>query len=406
MPLPTQIQPDAQNAVETEIDKILRSPGFGGSETLRNMLVFLARRSIEHPSEPLKEYELGVSVLGKAENFDPRLDSAVRVHAARLRSKLAEYYMAEGANDPVRIEVPKGSYHLVWKYRNGVESATAAALVAVPKTETGAFQGKPFLMGLAAACAVFAVIAAAWLALRTPAIAPSVASFWRPFLNSGGTPIIVFSNHRFVGTSTTGLRVYRDGVDSPAEVINDTYSGTGTVMAVTELASLFLRAGVSPRLKRAELLTWDEAKTANVVFVGAPNANSPLRDLKPLRFFRFKAGDEEPGVGTGGVFNLRPAPGEPPVYLASAQPYSLDYAVIACVPGIDPAHKLVILAGTNTYGGQGAAEFLARPDLMQGLRDRLKVVSGAGFPDFEALLKVTVSRGVPVRSELLVVHPY
>ena len=110
----SQVQDRSMSAsvVRQQVDRILHSGEFSGSEVLRNLLSFLTEHSIDRPGEVVKEYELAVAVLGKAEGFDPRLDSAVRVHAARLRSKLAEYYMSDGAEDPVLIEVPKGSYHV------------------------------------------------------------------------------------------------------------------------------------------------------------------------------------------------------------------------------------------------------------------------------------------------------
>jgi hypothetical protein len=388
--------------VQQQVDKILRSGEFSGSEVLRNLLAFLTTHSIERPGEVVKEYELAVAVLGKAEGFDPRLDSAVRVHASRLRSKLAEYYMSDGVDDPLLIEVPKGSYQVVWKHRGG-----EAIQKPQPVKETSAPAVSPrlwFAAGAAAAAIAGLAILAIWMAARPAAIAPVVEGFWRPFLRSEPAPLIVFSNHRFVGSSTTGLRRFRDGVDSPADS-NDTYSGTGTVMAVAEVSNLFSLAGRSSRLKRAELLTWDEAKDANVVFVGAPDANSRLRELAPLQHFRFKSGHEEPRVGVGGIINVHPGAGEEAIYFGPSQPYTYDYAIVAMLPNLHPERKVVILAGTNTYGCQAAGEFLTRPDRVAELRGRLGAGKGGKFPDFEALVKVTVSGGVPMKTELVIVRP-
>ena len=99
------------------MDKILQTAAFSGSEVLRNLLSFLTRHSIERSGEVRKEYEIAVAVLGRPRGLIPRTDSAVRVHAGRLRAKLAEYYMSDGAEDPIVIEVPKGSYHISWRYR-------------------------------------------------------------------------------------------------------------------------------------------------------------------------------------------------------------------------------------------------------------------------------------------------
>jgi hypothetical protein len=406
MPAQAQNAPVSPAVIERQVEKILRSGEFSGSEVLRNLLAFLARHSIERPSESLKEYELGVAVLGKTEGFDPRLDSAVRVHAARLRSKLAEYYMTDGAADPVVIEVPKGSYQVAWRYRGGEllapPSAPESPAVAVAPAVS---RWKWFAAGAAFTLLVISAAGAIWIAKRPPRLAPQVEAFWQPFLTSPEPPLIVFSNHRFAGSSITGLRSFQEGVDQPSER-NDTYSGTGTVMAVAQLTNLLSATGRAPRLKRAELLTWDEAKAANVVFVGAPDANSRLHDLAFLRHFRFKSGHEEPRFGTGGIVNLDPAAGEEPIYFGSTLPYTFDYAVVAVLPNLDPRRKVLIAAGTNTYGCQAAAEFLTRPDLLADLWKRLGVPPRAALPDFEALLRVNVRGGVPLQAELVLVKPH
>ncbi|HEV3198183.1 MAG TPA: helix-turn-helix domain-containing protein [Bryobacteraceae bacterium] len=391
-------------AVQQQVDKILASDEFSGSEVLRNLLAFLAAHSLDRPGEVVKEYELAVAVLGKAEGFDPRLDSAVRVHAARLRSKLAEYYMSQGAEDALLIEVPKGSYQVMWRYRGGEPIPQPKPFKELPLPARPSISPRKwFASGFAAAAVLSGAILGTWTLVRTANVPPLVEEFWQPFLKSPLPPLIVFSNHRFVGSSATGLRAFREGVDPVADS-NDTYSGTGTVMAVSELSNLFSLSGRPPRLKRAELLTWDEAKDANVAFVGAPEANSRVGELAPLQHFKFKSSHEEPRFGVGGIINVHPAEGEDPAYFGSGQPYTFDYAVIAMLPNLHPERKVLILAGTNTYGCQAAADFLTRPDLLRELYRRLGVPQGGKMPDFEVLLKVSVSGGVPMRAEVLIVR--
>ncbi len=382
--------------VRQQVDKILHSGEFSGSEVLRNLLTFLTQHSIEKPGDAIKEYELAVAVLGKPEGFDPRLDSAVRVHAARLRSKLAEYYMSDGAEDAVLIEVPKGAYHVSWRYRTGEQMPAVQTRPSIPRW-------KGFASGFAAATALACAALGLWMSTRAARVSPVVEAFWQPFFRSPQESVIVFSNHRFTGTSATGLRYFREGIDNPSEA-NDTYSGTGTVMAVGELSNLFSLAGRSPRFKRAELLTWDEAKDANVVFVGAPEANSRLGELAPLQHFRFKSSYEEPRFGAGAIVNVHPAGEEESIYFGPGRPYTFDYAVVALLPNLHQDRKVLILAGTNTYGCQAATEFVMRSDMLGEMSRRLGVPRGGQFPDFEALLKVNVSGGVPMRAEVLVVR--
>ncbi len=394
------------SVVRQQVDRILQSAEFSGSEVLRNLLSFLTTQSIEKPGEVIKEYDLAVGALGKPEGFDPRMDSAVRVHTPRLRAKLAEYFMSGGLNDSVLIEVPKGSYQIAWHQRS-IESIPQVRPDFVPLLHPvpAGFSRKWFVTGVLAASALIGTLAGIWMLARAPKIPPAVELFWQPFLQSPQPPVVVFSNHRFVGTSATGLRIFREGVDSPADR-NDTYSGTGTVMAVAQLSELFALAGRQPRLKRAELLTWDEAQDANLVFVGAPDANSRLRELAPLQHFRFKSGDEEPRFGLGGIVNVHPVSGEEPIYFGSGRPYTYDYAVVALLPNLHQGRKVVIIAGTNTYGCQGAMDFITRADLLPELYGRLGISKGGKLPDFEALLKVDISGGVPIQPRLVAVRTH
>lgn len=404
MPVRAQNGSISSTAVQQQVEKILQSREFSGSEVLRNLLSFLAKHHVEKPGEVVKEYELAVAVLGRPEGFDPRVDSAVRVHAARLRAKLAEYYMSDGSEDPILIEVPKGSYQISSRYRmlEAVPHQEPAQPPAVAQPVKPSY-GKWFALGFATATALVCVGLGIWILARPAHASAAVEAFWRPFFQSTQPPIIVFSNHRFTGSSATGLHYFREGVDLPSES-NDTYSGTGTVMAVGELSSLLALHGRSAQLKRAELLTWDEGRDANVVFVGAPEANSRLREMAPLEYFKFKSSYEQPEFGTGGIVNIHPGPGEQSIYFGSDRPFAFDYAVIALLPNLNPERKVLILAGTNTYGCQAAAEFVLRPDLLQLLYSRLGVPAGGKLPDFEALLKVGISGGVPVQPRLLAVH--
>jgi hypothetical protein len=128
--------------------------------------------------------------------------------------------------------------------------------------------------------------------------------------------------------------------------------------------------------------------------------------MAPLQHFRFKSGYQEPRFGIGGIVNVNPQPGEEAIYYGPAGRLSFDYAVIAMLPNVNPERKVLILAGTNTYGCQGAAEFVTDANRIQDLYARLGVAKGSAPPDFEALLKVNVKGGVPVQPQLVAVRAH
>jgi len=73
-------------------------------------LSFVVEETLEGRASQLKGYTVAVSVYGRKEDFDPQVDPIVRVEAGRLRRAMEHYYLTAGQNDPVRIEIPKGSY--------------------------------------------------------------------------------------------------------------------------------------------------------------------------------------------------------------------------------------------------------------------------------------------------------
>lgn len=118
-----------EDAVRAQLARILASPPFAQSERLRRFLALAVDAASGGRGETLKEYRIGVEVFDRGRDFDPRTDPIVRVQAAKLRSKLLEYYATLGATDPLVISVPKGGY--------------SAEICAAPPRETAAGPAPP-----------------------------------------------------------------------------------------------------------------------------------------------------------------------------------------------------------------------------------------------------------------------
>jgi WD40-like Beta Propeller Repeat len=98
------------DAIEAQLSKILASPIFSKADRASRFLRFAVREYLDGKSSELKEYVVGVEVLGKKPDFDPRVDPIVRAEANRLRIRLDEYYASTGKHDSIRISIPKGTY--------------------------------------------------------------------------------------------------------------------------------------------------------------------------------------------------------------------------------------------------------------------------------------------------------
>ena len=62
-------------------------------------------------------------MFAKPDSYDPRQESTVRMHVARLRQKLSEYYRTEGLEDAILVDLPKGGFKVIFEPRVIVEPA-------------------------------------------------------------------------------------------------------------------------------------------------------------------------------------------------------------------------------------------------------------------------------------------
>ena len=415
-----------QEPFSQQIDKIIKSHSLRGSESLRKLLQYLATQALHHPAAPLKEYQIATEVYGRPSDFDPQTDSTVRVQAGRLRLKLGEYYAAEGAADPLVVKIPKGSYHLTFEARSLLPKAIDSGggpLRSLPPGEargTAVVEVIPVRWRISVVVLLVALLASLitlgsvlWnrrvpsSTVAKPGVlqaAGPLADFWRPFTSGTDAPWVIFSNAAFVGRPETGMRYYNSRQDSKVAVY-DHYTGVGEVLAIHALDDAFGTFGRKIPVKRGSLFTLDDVKDNNLVFVGSPSENLSLLDIPNMEEFVFQRVASGKRQGDLSIVNQHPKPGEANAYLASPSdaPLTEDYAVIGLVPGIGSGRYVMILAGTTTFGTQGAVEFVCRQDSVEKLLHEIPDFAGLTKP-FEALVRVKIARGVPVESELVAVR--
>ena len=399
-----------------QIDKLIKSHSLHSSESLCKLLRYLAEHSLDHPGIALKEYQIATEVLGRPSGFDPQSDSTVRVQAGRLRVKLAEYYAHEGPDDPILVEIPKGSYALTFHLRaakSGVQAATPLVFErTAPQVEAARLN-----RGWVITIAVFSVLLAA--SLSTTAILLSQRShmqaaqtapqayeiFWNRFLTGPQQPWVIFSNGSFVGRPETGMRYFNPASDTRSFIL-DHYTGVGEVLAIHQLDRVFALLNRPIRVKRGALFSLDDAKNNDLIFVGSPSENLTLLDLPGTQEFVFRRLDSGLRKGDLAVVNVHPLPGEPKTYLGTPanQPTTEDYAVVSLLPGLDPSRSIMILAGDTTFGTQAAVEYVCREDSVKDLLQRLRVSKPGELKPFEALLHVKIVHGVPVMTDLVSVR--
>lgn len=189
-----------EERLRAHLDELLRSPGFAGSARLCGFLRYIVERTLEGRGEEIKEYSIAVEVYARPADYDTQNESIVRVEASRLRKRLAEFYEGPGQSSEVRIELPRGTYRPVFRFRPPVPSgpqpvahapapAATESTIPLPGPVSATGRAGNRSVGLVvAAMAMLAVAAGAyWLTMRKPS--PPVDSIGvLPLVNLTGAP--------------------------------------------------------------------------------------------------------------------------------------------------------------------------------------------------------------------------
>ncbi|SFB73497.1 adenylate cyclase [Bosea sp. CRIB-10] len=181
------------DAVREQVERILRSVDFAATGRLRSFLSFVVEEALAGRGNRLKAYVIAKEVFGRGDNFDTMNDPVVRIEAGRLRRALERYYLLSGRNDPIRIDIPKGTYipTLQWTGREPSLEADLAPLdMSVPLSQAP-WARRPRLgrwaVALSIALLVLAVIGGR-IGLPTRPFDPEITVEVLPFANLSGPP--------------------------------------------------------------------------------------------------------------------------------------------------------------------------------------------------------------------------
>jgi len=434
-----------------QLSRILQSRTFHGSANLKTFLTFIVHAALDDPSCELKEYTIANEVFRNSK-YDSRIDSTVRVQAGRLRTKLQEYYANGGADDKWIIELPKGHYIPIFRTRDQPpvdepKEPEAAEVISsmrpveepmpvpVPPTRRRLNQ---LALVLGVVCVTAAALALHYrsqlISFQSPLVplyfsqgdVDTLSVLWKSFLERGRPVIIVYSSTFIQGGASEEFGYLPPVGFAPAEnrspdhpvgrpggseggqqmetLIPEHYTGAGEVMGIASLSRLFTRVGKGFRVKRAAFLAWDDVKTENLVILGLPRERDLLSRLPSRQTFAFRFDSEKSAVS---IVNLHPQPGEPRIYSPKFQSNGVleDFAVVSLMHGLGENNHLLTLAGTTTFGTQAAAEYVTNPASVRDFANHLKAATGRAPDSFEAILKVSVTDGVPVETSYLTHHP-
>jgi len=404
-------------ATKTQIDRILQSHVMRSSEALKRLFSFLAYKSLAGEADDLKEYSIGVDAFGKPPTYDPRQDSSIRIHAARLRQKLAEYYRTDGKDDLIVVDLPKGQFKLTWYWRS------VDAVVSPTNPSNAGAAGMRLRYYLAIACAGLAATTA-WAVYSTMRLenerqssalyrsqwTPEIAVLWQPFVGSERPLLLSIGTPLFV--NLPGLGIFRDTSLNDPDAISQSkvlatitqalhitrfepssgYASLGAAHAAFTIGKLLGARKANISTVNGNELSWRQLSENNVVLIGRQ------------RFFRLQlAGlpvkpelDIEEDVG---VRNLNPRTGEPSVFTNAGSPATgVTYALVSLMPGPEGNTSVMDFFARDGAAMTGALGWFVDPATAKSLVSKLRGRTGQVPKYYQLLLKVRSQDRVPLET--------
>jgi hypothetical protein len=154
-----ELSPADKDAMLLQLERLVASPHFKNSRRYTDLLRYVVQQTLDGHADTLKERTLGIEVFGREPGFDTAGDSIVRVAAAEVRKRIAQYYQEEGHEDEPRVDLPSGSYVAHFRRAQGpvtgvIEATeTSAILQTDPSTEhtqTSTIRSRRMRLGLVA----------------------------------------------------------------------------------------------------------------------------------------------------------------------------------------------------------------------------------------------------------------
>jgi hypothetical protein len=388
-------------AIEEQVDRLLQNPHFSHSRRFPVFLRYVVQHTLAGHADAVKERTLGIEIFGRSADYDTASDPIVRVTAAEIRKRIAQYYQEPGRDLEIRVSLPAGSYvpHFHWPQMpraatvaSGSEMEVSAEL-AFPVTispsslDTLHRRKRSWRVAALALLAACVVVGGAlwWRSLRRSAF----DVFWEPMLNSGDPVLICIADQN----QYTAIAL-RDA-DDPAHqtILKDNLSAVvmDDLNPVVKIAGILQAHGTKYSLKGEGSTTLTDLRNGPTVFVGAFDNAWTLRLTKPLRFHfannpdmtRFWIADSN-------------APERADWLIDRAKQQATnnyrDYAIVTRFTDSNTGKIAIVAAGVGRGGTIAAGEFLIDPAY---LAQALSAAHASGKKNMEFVLSTEIIDGQP-----------
>jgi len=374
------LSPAAKHAINEQLERLLASSYFSHSKRFPNFLRFVVEHTLAGDADEIKERTLGIEIFGKEADYDTAADPIVRVTAAEIRKRVAQYYQDPVHNEEIRITLPSGAYVPQFHSPKGgnafglPESEPSAHVAPAEQTAkpTAASLRRGWSLAPALILGAVALLGGGAYYAWVQATRTASDIFWHPVLATGDPVLICVADQ----TETSG-QILRDSADPTRQVLlkpmsrptdNLTTVAIDDLSAIVRIAGLLQSHGRKYNLRGEGVTSLADLRSGPAVFIGAFDNAWTLRLTDPLRY-HFSNNPEMTEVRI--VDSTSPQQSNWMVARAVqiATNNYRDYAIVARFTDTNTGKLTVIVAGLARGGTIAAGEFLTDPsDLAQLIR--------------------------------------
>jgi hypothetical protein len=341
------------DSVRQELNRVLASHEFHSSKRSQDFIRYVVENTLTGRADMLKERTIGIDVFGRSTSYEPSDDATVRVKAGEVRKRLGLYYAGQGATDPVRIELPAGTYipEFRWVEVPGAAPPQEPAPVAMLQQSA---RDHRFKWIAAAVVVLLALAAIGWWLERGRSSATALDQFWSPVLN-GTAPVSLCAAY----VPVYGLN--REGADPtrPGDfvLLTDQFVGGGDLLATARLSSMLTRMQRPYTMRIGNDVSFEDLRLAPAILIGY--SYTRWKEISSEMRYFIEVSNTRVGITDNG----KPTPWTI-ANLPADRRTNEDYAIVSRVFHPDTHAMLVEIAGITQYGTEAAAELVTNPDLL------------------------------------------
>ena len=412
-----------EQEIRDELERVLSSSTFRGTKRCKDFTQYVCLKALQGESGTLKERTIAIDVFNRRSAEDSADENIVRVGAREVRKRLAIYYSSEGADDPVRIELPIGSYVPVFHYRAETSHGHDIPLSLVTDQANSRLPRRTLRdwrwMTVAVACLTLlgTLATAAWLrSERRPGT--QFSSFWEPAFASSA-PLVVLSHPIVYEPSSRALRLdeqmnglselpVQRAIKLPSNMVNGSdfvpvfneYVGLGDATAALDMYSLFAQHSIKPQLRMADKLDFEDLYGSTAVLIGGSFSNRWTAEVtKNLRYrFRFEE-QSKPWIIDSDSKQMWGLAG-----MTDDQRTPEDYILICRMPHAQTGKFMLIVAGLTVFGTEAGGKVLSDPSLLEPILKNLPKDWAAR--NLEMVMRVEVIGGGPALPKLVAAYTW